>query len=64
MTLEAIFDAMEKFITFIPKMIWWFIRLVGFILMSILVVPAMLIMLTLHKPWEKMIDGVFSLNPF
>lgn len=58
--MDFIFDLIKK----IPALLFALVRFVFFLLLSLIVVPSMLVMLYLHKPWEKMLDSVFSVSPF
>jgi len=40
------------------------IKIALFLVLSVFVVPAMLVMSFLHGPWEKMLNSVFTLDHF
>ena len=40
------------------------LKIALFLILSVLVVPAMLIMSFLHKPWEELLGNVFTLDHF
>ncbi|MCB9809251.1 hypothetical protein H6776_02520 [Candidatus Nomurabacteria bacterium] len=55
--LESIFGTIGALILTILK--------IGlFVLLSVFVVPSMIIMSFLHKPWEDMLNSVFTLDHF
>jgi len=52
----------ESFFVFLGNTVIMIIKFIFFIALSLIVVPAMLIMTFLHGPWESMLDSVIRLN--
>lgn len=54
--MEVIGDILQTIFGKLPSLLFYLVKLILFLLLSIIVMPAMAIMLTLHGVWEGMLD--------
>jgi hypothetical protein len=57
---EHIFGMLGTAFSSIPGILFFILKAALFVLLSLIVLPAMFIMLFLHKPWEDMLSTVMA----
>jgi hypothetical protein len=55
---------MDFIIEKLPSYFGLLMKALFFVALSVLVVPAMIIMVTLHKKWEDIMKEITQINPF
>ncbi|OGI83880.1 hypothetical protein A2997_00460 [Candidatus Nomurabacteria bacterium RIFCSPLOWO2_01_FULL_36_10b] len=58
--LENVGSFIWQGISFLPSITLFLLKAVLFLILSVIVVPSMIIMLTLHKIWENMLESVIN----